>query len=455
MEWYIICFEIMLERKSGEGIILWGVPYGVLDRNKSSNGVNDLFQEGKPHIESKGFKIISVAPKVGDNSSNVADYNLGSTYAIPDLLAKVIGTNVPFSLPYDKREAKELIVKEKPDFLFLDEITAGFFTHGLISGMPRREDGQPVSVVGARFHAGIYSEFADMLFRALLRMGKELKRPEFTKYGLPNGKLTPGVVNTLLKDLMFRIAVSKATARAFERRFKDNSDYKIIYNGINTEELTPEGSLIDDWKTDGKDIILCAPGRLEKRKGTEYTIEAYAIIRREKPNTKLMVAGDGDERAHLASIVVANELTDDVKFVGRLSRSDYVKALRTADVCICPAVGGEGFGRIIVEPLACGTPVVASNIDGYNETAGGGSHPFAPLCEPQNPEDIARKTLEILDWSPETREKMTWEAAFYVRERFAWPIIAAQIAEVLNDSYNNHGGVDWSKLPRSGTIFTR
>lgn len=108
----------MERRRSSDGVILWGVPYGILDRNKTSNGVNDLFQEGKPHIESKGFKIISVAPKVGDNSNNVADYNLGETFPIPDLLAKIIGTNLPFSLPYDKREARELIVKEKPDFLF-------------------------------------------------------------------------------------------------------------------------------------------------------------------------------------------------------------------------------------------------------------------------------------------------------------------------------------------------
>lgn len=445
----------MVERRLGEGVILWGVPYGILDRNKSSNGVNDLFQEGKPHIESKGFKIISVAPTVGDNSNNAADYNLGSTYILPDSLSKIIGTDVPFSLLYNKRKARDLILKTKPDFLFLEEPTQGFFAHGLISGMPRREDSKPVSVVGARFHAGIYSEFADALFRLLLRMGKEAKRPQFTKNGLPNGKLTPGVVNTLLKDLMFRIANSEATARAFERRFKDNSEYKIMYNGINTDELTPEGQIIEEEREDRKDVILCAPGRLEKRKGVEYALEAYTVIKREKPNTKLIIAGDGPERVHLESKVDSMRITDDVRFVGRLSRNDYIKTLRTADVCICSAIGGEGFGRVVVEPLACGTPVVASNTDGYNEAADGGRHPFALLSEPRNPRDIAEKTLEILNRSPDTRKKLKAQAVSYVRQRFSWPIIAAQIAEVLNDSYNSHGGVDWSKFPSSGTIYSK
>lgn len=321
--------------------------------------------------------------------------------------------------------------------------------------MPRREDGKPVSVVGARFHAGIYSEYADALFRMLLRIGKELKRPQFTKNGLPNGRFTPGVVNTLLKDLMFRIAVSEATALAFERRFKDNSEYKVIYNGINTEELTPEGAIMDYWKADGKDIILCAPGRLEKRKGVPYSIQAYPIIKNERPNTKLIIAGDGEERSNYEGMVDSMGLRDDVMFVGRLPREDYPSSLRTADVCHCTAEGGEGFGRIVVEPLACGTPIVASNIDGYNEAADGGRHPFALLAEPRNPGDIAEKTLEILNRPPDTRMELKAEAVCYVRQRFAWPIIAAQIAGVLNDSYNSHGGVDWSKFPRSETIFTR
>jgi len=442
----------MGRERSPDGVILWYNPYGTLDRDKSSSGVNDLFQEGKPYIESKGFKIISVAPRVGDNSNNVADYNLGETFLIPPWLTHIIGTGLPFSLPYDKRKARDLIVKTKPDFLFLEEPTQGFGAHGLISGMPRREDGKPTSVVGARFHAGIYSEYADTIFRVILSMGKQLKRPQFTKNGLPNGKLTPGVVNTLLKDLMFRIANSKATAKAFERRFKDNSEYKVIYNGINTDELTPEGPVMEEWE-DGKDTILCAPGRLEKRKGPEYALQGYAIAKRERPNTKLIIAGDGPERENLETMVGSRGIPD-VKFVGRLPRGDYIKALRTADLSLCTSVGGEGFGRTVVEPLACGTPVVASNIDGYREATEGGQ-PFALMSEPKDPEDIARKVIEVFDWSPETREKMKWEAALYVRERFAWPIIAAQIAGVLNDSYNNHGGVDWSKFPSSATIYTK
>lgn len=440
----------MERARSANPVILWGNPYGFLDRDRSSNGVNNLVQEGKPYIESKGFEIIFVAPKVGDNSNNVADHNLGKAVNVPKCLTKVTGTSLPISLPFDKRKARNLILEIEPTFLFLEEPTAslGFFAHGLISGMPRREDGKPVSVVGARFHAGIYDERAEALYRFLVYIGKELKRPRFTKHGFPNGKLTVGVLHTLLNNLDFRIAVSRTTAEAFEKRFGDNfKEYKIIHNGINTDELTPEGTRIEEWKKDGKDIVLCVAGRHDLRKGIEYAIEAFSIIRRERPNTKLIIAGEGPETSYLKALVVAKGLSDDVKFVGQLSRDDYVEALRTADVCICPAIGGEGFGRVVVEPLACGTPVVLSDIDGYREAADGG-RPFALMAEPRKPVDIAEKTITILNRSPDIREQLQWDAALYVRERFAWPIIAAQIAEVLNDAYNSHGGVDWSRSER-------
>lgn len=445
----------MEKERSPDSVILWYNPYGTLDRDKSSNGVNDLFQEGKPYIESKGFKIISVAPKVGDNSSNVADYNLGETVQIPKLFTKLIGTSLPLSLPYDKRKARDLIVETKPDFLFLEEPTQGFGAHGLMSGMPRREDGKPVPVVGARFHAGIYGEFADGLFRAIISAGKRAKRPKFSKHGIlvPNGRLSPGIVNTLLKDLMFRIANSEATAKAFESRLKDKKEYEVVYNGINTGELTPDGQIMEEWTEDGKDIILSAMGRLEKRKDVESAIEGYAIVKRERPNIKLIIAGDGPEKESLKTMVHSKQIPD-VKFVGILSHNDYVKARRTASVSPCTPRGGEGFGRVVVESLACGVPVIASDVDGYNEATEGGQ-PFALMSEPKNPDDIARKIIEVLDWSPETREKMKWEAVCYVRERFAWPIIADQMAKVLNESYNNHGGVDWSKLPNFGTIYKK
>lgn len=465
----------MERRRSSDGVILWGVPYGVLDRNKRSNGVNDLFQEGKPYIEqeefrrtileegktqieSKGFKVISVAPEIGDNSNNVADYNIGKAVDAPKWLTKFTGTSLPISLPFDKREARKLISEVEPDFLFLEEPTASFcfFAHGLISGMPRREDGRPISAIVSRHHAGVYAERTEKIYRFLLEFGRLVRRPEFTRFGVPNGKVTPSVRNTIFDNIDRRIAVSYKTSEAFKERLHDGAEYEIIYNGINTEELTPEGPVIEEWREDGKDVVLCMPGRLERRKGVPYFIQAAPIIKREKPNTLFMLAGGNEsDRKPYEDMVDAMGIRDYFRFAERLPRKIYPDGLRTPRLCVCPAEGGEGFGRIVVEPLACGTPVVASNTDGYNEAADMGRRPFALLAEPRNPRDIAEKVLEILNWSPETRERMKWEAALYVRQRFAWPIIAEQIAKVLNEAYNSHGGVDWSKFPSSATVYRK
>lgn len=261
-------------------------------------------------------------------------------------------------------------------------------------------------------------------------------------------RLPPSMRNTIFRNIDARIAVSRSTAEAFKKRLNDGAEYIIIYNGVNTDDFSPEGPIIKEWiEEDGKDIILFAPGRLEPRKGGKTAIESYVVIKRERPNVKLIIVGGGPDEKDLKHMVSSKKIPD-VKFVPRLPRHgdiNYDMALRTVKLCLCTPKGGEGFGRVVIEPLVRGTPVVASDIPGYNEAADGGKHPFAVLAQPQNLEDIAKKAIGIIDWTEEMRQKLKWEAYNYVDRRFGWPIVTDQMEDFLNDSDNRHGGVHWTE----------
>ena len=138
-------------------------------------------------------------------------------------------------------------------------------------------------------------------------------------------------------------------------------------------------------------------------------------------------------------------------------------ALRTADVGIYPAIGGEGWGIVVGEGLASGLLSVVSNISGYDEVTERGQ-PFALMAEPKNPQDIAEKAIKILNSSDEVMKNLKWEAAKYIRLRFAWDIIINQLAGHIQTVLDSRTKVNWEEtrekyarkpkfLPPSGTLF--
>lgn len=420
--------------------LLWVNPYGWQDLDHSTNGVNGVTQEGIIRLRQKGLDIDTVGPHVGDDKYNVADVILGNTIQLPHKLAKITGTNFPVSLPFRKEHASSLILKAKPDAMFMEQPDQGFAGHSFISGAQIGEDGRFLIPMMARFHAGIYNEHLDFLYRSLIKSLKLPRRPRITGRGF-----TEGIANTVLDNFQLYLVTSEAIKRASERRY-GKKEYKLLSNGIDTDRFVPEDSnhpIIQEWRNDGKEIILIAMGRVEKRKGVVYGLEAYKLIKAILPNVKLIIAGEGTERKNLEQKVESEEIKD-VHFAGRLSREEYAMALRTADAGIYPAVGGEGWGLVVGEGLASGLLSVVSNIDGYNEVTERGQ-PFALLARPKDPFDIADKVIKILNYSQETRKNLKWQAAEYIKLRFAWDIIINQLAGHIQTVLYNGTKVNWEE----------
>ncbi|MGB2694212.1 MAG: glycosyltransferase family 4 protein [Dehalococcoidia bacterium] len=156
-----------------------------------------------------------------------------------------------------------------------------------------------------------------------------------------------------------KIAVSPSAARFVEEYFPGY--YNIIPNGVDVERFAAKAAPIPEFSDKMLNILFV--GRPEKRKGLDYLIKAFAIVKQRQPNTRLIVVGAGTFEPQKRK--VRSMGLPDVAFVSYVSAEELPRYHHTADVFCAPATGFESQGIVLLEAMAAGLPIVASNIDGY------------------------------------------------------------------------------------------
>jgi len=161
-----------------------------------------------------------------------------------------------------------------------------------------------------------------------------------------------------------RIAISRRAREAFAPYVPGDS--RIIPCGVDLRRFQPD--VRPDDAVSGPGPVVLFVGRLDRRKGLLTLIDAIKGLRATVPGCRLVVAGEGPQRR--SAEVRANELglAEAVTFVGRVADEDLPGFYAGADVYCSPALGGEALGIVLLEAMASGTPVVASDIPGYDET---------------------------------------------------------------------------------------
>lgn len=114
---------------------------------------------------------------------------------------------------------------------------------------------------------------------------------------------------------------------------------------------------------DGKFNILFL-GRLDRRKGIEYLLEAYKNLCKGNNKFRLIICGKGNLEKDVRKYIRKNKLKN-VDMVGFVKEEDKQKYFASCDIYCSPAIGGESFGIVLIEAMACGKPVICSEIDGY------------------------------------------------------------------------------------------
>lgn len=214
-----------------------------------------------------------------------------------------------------------------------------------------------------------------------------------------------------------KIAVSPAAAALIARYFRGY--YNIIPNGIDLEfwgrPYTPLPEL-----NDGKHTILFV-GRPEKRKGLRYLLRAFIELRAIRDDVRLVVVGAGDFRRY-AKLMAG---VPDIVFAGYVPHEELPRYHASADVFCAPNTGNESQGYVLLEALASGLPVVASNIPGFAGVITDGVDGI--LVPPKNYRALARALAELLD-SPERRRALS-EAARRRARAFSWEQVATRVMD--------------------------
>jgi len=105
--------------------------------------------------------------------------------------------------------------------------------------------------------------------------------------------------------------------------------------------------------------------------GLDVLIEAWAHVVRHVPGSRLIIVGDGPERPRLEALATRKGLASAVRFAGRVDEPTLVACHQAADLTVVPSTALEGFGLVVLESLACGTPVVVSDVGGLPEAVRG------------------------------------------------------------------------------------
>lgn len=168
-------------------------------------------------------------------------------------------------------------------------------------------------------------------------------------------KLLNPVVRRMAARLDLRCAVS-ADAEALARRYL-GGQYEVLFNGIELDRFRQ----VEPRKADAPTIFFC--GRHEPRKGLDVLLEALQQL---PSSVRLWIASDGPDTARLQGQYAGDPR---IEWLGRVTDREMAARLRGASVFCAPALGGESFGVVLLEAMAAGTPVVASDIPGYRNVA--------------------------------------------------------------------------------------
>ncbi len=226
-------------------------------------------------------------------------------------------------------------------------------------------------------------------------------------------------LRTVSRRIGATIAVSKAAAGFAARAVR--TEMEIVPNGTDVERWAHPASVAGGLP-DGRRILWAH--RLDPQKGFPVAVRAYARLASELDDVYLVVAGDGRDRDAIG--LLSEQDRARVVMLGAVPNDDLPAYHAAADVFVAPAVGQESFGIVLVEAMAAGVPVVASDIPGYREVVRDGVDGL--LVPPRDPTALAAALRRVLG-DPELASSLVRAGRERARE-YSWEVVAPRIEAI-------------------------
>lgn len=296
-------------------------------------GVREHITHLATELRARGHTVRILTPATGPRSRQVeyGVYRLG--WAAP---VRFNGSVARIAVAPDLRgHIRELLERERFDVLHLHEPFASTLPLTIL----------PLADVTGAINVATFHAYAQHSLTSTGEWAYASARPLIGRY---------------FRRLHGRIAVSQPAYEFVSRFFP--GEYRIISNGVDVRRFRPDVAPLPEYM-DGKLNILYL-GRFEKRKGAKYLLRAIPLIREHFPNTRFILAGDGPLRGGFEKLV-AQKGWADVVFPGRVTDEQLPALYTSAHVYCAPNIGGESQGVVLLEALASGRAIVASDIAGF------------------------------------------------------------------------------------------
>jgi phosphatidylinositol alpha-mannosyltransferase len=272
----------------------------------------------------------------------------------------------------------------------------------------------------------LHEPFMPMLCSAVLRFSSGINVGTFHAYsGSPGYELGRPFTTILLKrrnrKLAGRIAVS-APAKAYASKYVAG-EFTVIPNGVDLRHFHPGVKPMPGY--DDSKINILFVGRLEKRKGANYLLNAYARLKKNYPNIRLIIVGPGVNLRRRYELKVRFSRLKDVVFTGGVRYEDLPRYYQTADIFCAPATGKESFGIVLLEAMALGKPIVATSNEGYASVISHGEQGL--LVPPKNIKALAEALKSLIEDSS-LRRSLGEKGLVSVRG-YDWPLVARRVLD--------------------------
>jgi len=215
----------------------------------------------------------------------------------------------------------------------------------------------------------------------------------------------------------------------------ERGEVSVIPNGVDLERFDPKvecGGIRRRFGLEGKDVILYVGG-LRERKGLPYLLTAMRQLRRQSPNTVLLICGEGNQKSNLQRMSRDLGVSEYVIFTGKIPYEELPQYYAACDVFVLPS-NYEAQGIVLLEAMASQKPVVATRVGGIPETVDSDTGILIP---PRDPSALAQAVSRLLQDS-QLREDMG-KAGRRRARAFDWEIIAARTLKLYKECLDMAG----------------
>lgn len=246
-------------------------------------------------------------------------------------------------------------------------------------------------------------------------------------------KIAKHIIKMTLRNVEAVVGNSGPTCEVGEKI--SGRKIKILPEGVDLNSFNPDrvyAEIKQKYQLEDHSIIF-ATGRMVERKGFKYLIEAIPYVLRDYPKTKLIIGNDGPERKNLEDLSDTLGISKNVIFPGFIPNEDLPKFMALANVFVLPSIidqtgDTEGLGLVLLEAMACGTPVIGTNVGGIPYIIKNGMNGL--LVEQKNPEQLAEIIIRLLG-DGGLRKRIGEAGKKYVEKNFSWGIISEKCVQIL------------------------